>query len=127
MGQSEVRVTPTISTQTLSFPVQALRTIAGEATDTTPTQLLKGQLLTTCWQLDWLAMARIYCIISHLQVGRSVRALEMVSLGFSGQVWPCGASGHCWGLAGEDFAPQFWNWRPATYLLSFSLGIPPGI
>lgn len=48
----------------------------------------------------------------------------MVSLGFSGQVWTCGASGHCWGLAGEDFAPQFWNWRPATYLLSFSLGVP---
>ena len=57
-----------------------------------------------------------YCIVSHLQVGRSVRALEMVSLGFL-QVWPCGVQVIAGGWRGEDCAVKFWNWGPITYLL----------
>lgn len=42
-----------------------------------------------------------FCIVSHLQVGRRVWALEMVSSEFLRKVQPCGSSGHCLGLCCE--------------------------
>ena len=88
--------------------------------------MLKWQLLPTYWQFDcwpWPELcppvvSEPYCIVSHLQVGRRVRALEMVSLGFPGQVWLCGGYDHCW--EGEACAVKFGAWGPTTYLLQES-------
>lgn len=145
MGQSEVGGTPRISTQTLSFPVQAPRTIAEEVPDTLtsppppscssgscypPTgHLIVGhgqnlQASSTCG----LHGPEPYCIASQLQVGRSVRALEMVSLGFPAGLALLG-SGHCWGLEGGGLCCEILE-LGANHLplaLSFSLGMPPGI